>query len=96
MSGDSILSLPILMFELDGYFQRVDRPDDLSGLYDDEYWDEVVAAFDAKFRPVEFAFLNDRLIVNTERTNGLVDSELEEWASGVRVSLTPLSVGPFM
>ncbi len=26
----------------------------------------------------------------TERTNGLVDFELEEWASGVRVSLTPL------
>lgn len=78
MSVDSILILPILMFELDGYFQRVDRPDDLSGLYDDEYWDEVAAAFDAKFRPVEFAFLNDRLIVNVEVESDV--SRFERWA----------------
>lgn len=44
---------PVFLFEVDGYFQRVDSQVDLHHLYEPEYWDEVCVVFDAKFQQLE-------------------------------------------
>ncbi len=44
---------PVFIFEIDGYFQRIDSQVDLHHLYEPDYWDEVCVVFDAEFKRLE-------------------------------------------
>lgn len=69
---------PVFMFEVDGYFRRVDSQVNLCHLYEPEYWDEVSVVFDAEFKRLEIR--DYRAHPRLEVVAGVDVVSFEKWA----------------
>lgn len=49
---------PVVVFEIDDYPRVIQNESGFDGLYEDDYWDEVAAAFDSNFVPIDVQFRN--------------------------------------
>lgn len=82
---------PLFIFEVDGYFQRIDSPEHLDNLYEPDYWDEVSAIFDAEFKRLQIKGSCARPTL--EVVTGVDPVSFERWA---RKALTRMwKVGRF-
>lgn len=72
---------PVLVFESDGFCQQVPSPADVPGLYEDDYWDEVAAAFDAQRRRVEVSHTAEGTVLSVVSVRD--DASLREWGEKV-------------
>ncbi|NYF10199.1 hypothetical protein HDC94_001355 [Leifsonia sp. AK011] len=82
-SIDRAIRWPIVIFEVDWCSLVVGSAEDLPGLYEDSYWDEVHAAFDHSFRPAVFSVAG--LEVTVERGN---EPDPDSFSAAARLSLS--------
>lgn len=69
---------PVFIFEVDGYFQRVDSPKIPDDLYEPNYWDEVSVVFDAELKRLEIRNCCARPVL--EVVTGVHSVSFENWA----------------
>lgn len=68
---------PVLVFESDGFCQEVSSAADVPGLYEDEYWDEFAAAFDAQYRRVDVSHTTEQAVLSVVSVRD--DASFREW-----------------
>jgi hypothetical protein len=74
------IAWPVVGFEINAYPFVVHGPEDVLDLYEDDYWDEIVHAFDRENYGIKFEFSAESKTVHVARGDKLPTGEFTKLA----------------